>query len=288
MKSSGKKVVVGLCFMGFVLCFFLWSMKAWTEAKEEQVLAKVGNYIITQADFDEITAKYQGLKKDQPFSAEEKKNMLDSSIKMALIVQEAERLQLDKKAAFETKMKIFKTELLMREYVSFLIEPTIKVTDADVEDYLKQSPNLIPRETLSLREIVVKEEKEAREIKGELKKGVPFSKLATEKSIAPSKRNGGRIGQVTRGKLPPPVEEAAFKLKVGEFSEPIKTDQGYTILYLDERKERTQKEMDELMGKVKIKIAELLKTRKIEGEMEKKVQELSSHTKIEKYYERIK
>ena len=288
MKSAGRKVVVGLCLMGLVLGFFLWSMKAWTEVKEEQVLAKLGNYIITQADFDEIAAKYQGMRKDQPFSAEEKRAMLDSSIKMALIVQEAERLRLDKKPDIDIKLKIFKMELLMREYISSLIEPTIKVTDAEVEDYLKQSPNLIPRETLTLREIVVKEEKEAREIKGELKKGVSFSKLATEKSIAPSKRNGGRLGVVTRGKLLPPVEEVAFKLKVGEFSEPIKTDQGYWILYLDERKERTQKEMDDLMGKVKVKVAELLKNRKIEEEMEKKVKELSSHTKVEKYYERIK
>ena len=288
MKSGGKNVVVGLCLVGFVLGLSLWSVKAWTEVKEEQVLAKVGNQAITQADLDEIAAKYQGMRKDQPFSPEEKKNLLDSAVKIALIVQEAERLQMDKKPAFETKMRNFKKELLMREYVTSLIEPTIKVTDAEVEDYLKQSPNLIPRESLTLREIVVKEEKEAKEIIGELKKGVAFSKLATEKSIAPSKRNGGRMGMVTRGKLPPPVEEAAFKMKVGESAGPIKTDQGYTILYLDERKERTQKEMDALMAKVKIKVADLLKNRKVEEEMEKRVKDLSSRTKVEKHYERVK
>lgn len=288
MKSIGKKVGIGLLLIALITGVSLWSMKAWTEVKEEHILAKIGNYIITDNELTEMVKKYQVMRKERPFSIEEKKMILDNFIKTVLIVQEAERLKLDKKPSIETQLKLSKVEILMKEYVSSLIEPQIKVTDTEVDDYLKQTPDLIPKETLALREIVMKSEKEAEEIIKELKKGTPFSKLAADKSIAPSKRNGGRIGMVSKGRLPKPLEDAAFKLKVGEFSEIVKTDQGYTILLLDEKKERTQKEIEELKGKVKVRIEQLIKSRKIEEIMEKKVEELSKNTKIEKYYDKIK
>jgi len=288
MKLIGNKVGMGLFFIALIMGFSLWSMRAWTDVKEEEIVAKVGNYVITNADLAEMVNKYQEFRKNRPFTIEEKKIILDNFVKNLLIVQEAEKLKFDKKPSVEIQLKLLKVELLMKEYVSSLVEPQIKVTDTEIEDYLKQTPDLIPKETLTLREIVVKTEEEAKKIIQDLKKGAPFSELATDKSIAPSKRNGGRIGMISRGKLPKALEDVAFKLKVGEFSGPVKTDQGYTILYLDERKERTQKEMDELKGKIKAKLEQLVKARKIEEVMEKKVQELSKNTKVEKYYERIK
>lgn len=288
MKSIGNKVGMGLFFIALIMGFSLWSMRAWTDVKEEEIVAKVGNYVITNADLAEMVNKYQEFRKNRPFTIEEKKIILDNFVKNLLIVQEAEKLKLDKKPSVEMRLKLLKAELLMKEYVSSLVEPQIKVTDTEIEDYLKQTPDLIPKETLTLREIVVKTEEEAKKMIQDLKKGALFSELATDKSIAPSKRNGGRIGMISRGRLPKALEDVAFKLKVGEFSGPVKTDQGYTILYLDERKERTQKEMDELKEKIKAKLEQLVKARKIEEVMEKKVQELSKNTKVEKYYERIK
>lgn len=288
MKSIGNKVGLGLFFIALIMGFSLWSMRAWTDVKEEEIVAKVGNYVITNADLAEMVNKYQEFRKNRPFTIEEKKIILDNFVKNLLIVQEAEKLKFDKKPSVEIQLKLLKVELLMKEYVSSLVEPQIKVTDTEIEDYLKQTPDLIPKETLTLREIVVKTEEEAKKIIQDLKKGAPFSELATDKSIAPSKRNGGRIGMISRGRLPKALEDVAFKLKVGEFSGPVKTDQGYTILYLDERRERTQKEMDELKEKIKAKLEQLVKARKIEEVMEKKVQELSKNTKVEKYYERIK
>lgn len=288
MKSIGNKVGMGLFFIALIMGFSLWSMRAWTDVKEEEIVAKVGNYVITNADLAEMVNKYQEFRKNRPFTIEEKKIILDNFVKNLLVVQEAEKLKLDKKPSVEMQLKLLKVELLMKEYVSSLVEPQIKVTDTEIEDYLKQTPDLIPKETLTLREIVVKTEEEAKKMIQDLKKGAPFSELATDKSIAPSKRNGGRIGMISRGRLPKALEDVAFKLKVGEFSGPVKTDQGYTVLYLDERKERTQKEMDELKQKIKAKLEQLVKARKIEEVMEKKVQELSKNTKVEKYYERIK
>jgi peptidyl-prolyl cis-trans isomerase C len=290
MKSVVKKIGGRFFLVILLIVFSVGVLRGWAEVKGEQILAKVGNYIITNIDLEEMIKKYQTFRKDRPYSPEEKKVIVEGLIKTAMIVQEAERLKLDKKPNIDIQMRLLKNELLMKEYVSSVIEPGIKVTDAEVENYIKeQGKELVPKVSLTLREIVVKTEGEAKEVVKELKKGVSFSTVAVEKSIAPTRKNGGRIGgPVSKGMFPKEVEEVIFKLKAGEYSEPIKTEQGYMILYLDERKERNQKEVDDLMVKVKEKVEQIVKHNKIEAIMEKKVQELSSKTKIEKYYERIK
>lgn len=290
MKSAVKKIGGRFFLVILLIVLSLGVLRGWAEVKEEQILAKVGNYIITNLDLDEMIKKYQTLRKNRPYTPEEKKLLLDSLIKTAMIVQEAERLKLDKKPGIEIQLKLLKNELLMREYVSSVIEPSLKVTNEEVEKYIKeQGRELVPRVSLTLREIVVKTEGEAKEVVKELKKGIPFSTVAVEKSIASTRKNGGRIGgPVSQGMYPKEVEEVVFKLKKGEYSEPIKTEQGYMVFYLDERKERTEKEVDDLMAKVKEKVEAIVRHNKVEAIMEKKVQELSTKTKVEKYYERIK
>lgn len=63
-----------------------------------------------------------------------------------------------------------------------------------------------------------------------LKGGLSFSSLARKYSEDPSEKNGGRLGYIYKDKLSPGFSETAFKLKVGQISEVIKTSFGYTIL----------------------------------------------------------
>jgi len=283
-----KLLVFGALMMAIGMMITLWIHEGITASKADQVLAKVGNFVITQADLDEMMNKFKALRKDRPYSPEEKKELLDSIVKQVLIVQEAEKLKLDRNPAIDTKLKMAKIEILMREYVTTVVEPKVQVTDKDVEDYISQTPDLIPKETVTLKEIVVKTEPEAREVMNELKKGTNFSTLAAQKSIAPSKVHGGRLGTpISKGRIPKELEAVAFKLKVGEYSDPIKTENGFTILFLEDKKVRSKKEMDDLMEKVKVRIEQLLKSRKIEEVMEKKVEDLTKNTKIEKYYDKI-
>jgi foldase protein PrsA len=141
--------------------------------------------------------------------------------------------------------------------------------------------------TLTLKEILVKTEKEAEAIYEELKKGKDFSTIASEKSLAPTKTYGGRKKPVSRGQMPKALEEVAFKLKKGEFSKPIKTDEGYYILSLVEKQERTPEEIKRLEGMIKERIKKIEIAKKTQEMVEKKVEELKKNTKIEVYYDRI-
>jgi len=79
--------------------------------------------------------------------------------------------------------------------------------------------------------ILVAKQSESLAIVERLKKGEKFGPLAKELSIdTGSGKKDGNLGYFTKGMMVKPFEEAAFKLQVGEMSEPIKTEFGYHII----------------------------------------------------------
>ena len=58
-----------------------------------------------------------------------------------------------------------------------------------------------------------------------------FEEAAQKYSKCPSAAQGGSLGSFTRGRMVPEFEEAAFQLKVGEISEPVKTQFGYHLIH---------------------------------------------------------
>jgi len=79
--------------------------------------------------------------------------------------------------------------------------------------------------------ILVKKQSEALAIQERLKQGETFGKLAKEIPIdSGSAKRDGSLGYFGRGVMVKPFEEAAFKLQIGQVSEPIKSDFGYHII----------------------------------------------------------
>ena len=79
--------------------------------------------------------------------------------------------------------------------------------------------------------ILVEKQSESLSIAERLKKGEKFGKLAKELSIdSGSAKKDGNLGYFTKGMMVKPFEEVAFKLQIGEISEPVKTQFGYHII----------------------------------------------------------
>ncbi len=79
--------------------------------------------------------------------------------------------------------------------------------------------------------ILVPKQSESLAITERLKKGEKFAKLAKELSIdSGSAKKDGNLGYFTKGMMVKPFEEIAFKLQIGEISEPVKTEFGYHII----------------------------------------------------------
>ena len=79
--------------------------------------------------------------------------------------------------------------------------------------------------------ILVEKQSQALEIMERLRKGEKFGKLAKELSIdSGSAKKDGNLGYFTKGMMVKPFEEAAFKLQIGETSDPVKSEFGYHII----------------------------------------------------------
>ncbi len=79
--------------------------------------------------------------------------------------------------------------------------------------------------------ILVKKQSEALAILERLKNGEKFGRLAREISIdSGSAKRDGSLGYFGKGMMVKPFEEAAFKLEIGNISEPVKSEFGYHII----------------------------------------------------------
>lgn len=79
--------------------------------------------------------------------------------------------------------------------------------------------------------ILVPKQSESIVIMERLKNGEKFGKLAKELSTdSGSAKKDGNLGYFSKGMMVKPFEEAAFKLQIGETSEPIKSEFGYHII----------------------------------------------------------
>jgi len=89
--------------------------------------------------------------------------------------------------------------------------------------------------------------KKIKDIQARLKKGEDFSDLAQKYSEDPgSKDHGGDLGYFSRGDMVPAFDKAAFALDVGQTSDIIKTDFGYHIIQVEEKKAAGKMSLDEI------------------------------------------
>ncbi|GAB7021864.1 peptidylprolyl isomerase [Salidesulfovibrio brasiliensis] len=149
------------------------------------------------------------------------------------------------------------------------LAPFQEVSDEEAKQFYEASPKaftepeqakarhiLIATEQGASKEAIEEARKKAEEVLARLKKGEDFGKLALTYSEGPSASKGGELGWFPRGVMDPNFEQAAFDLKVGEISEPVKTPFGWHIIKLEERKEANKLPFDEVKGRIKTTLAQ--------------------------------
>lgn len=109
------------------------------------------------------------------------------------------------------------------------------------------------------------------------KEGADFADLARTRSDGREARLGGSLGLVRQGELEPPLERTIAELKPGDVSKPIKTDDGFHILRLDERKPPKYKPYEQVKREVQI----LLSQQKSEAQYHRWIHELENKAHIE-------
>ena len=93
------------------------------------------------------------------------------------------------------------------------------------------------QEEIRARHILLKSEEEALKIFEKLQQGEDFISLAKNNSIGPSANIGGDLGYFTKGTMVKEFSDVAYKLKLGEISKPVRSEFGWHIIKLSDRRE---------------------------------------------------
>ncbi|MGV3489023.1 MAG: peptidylprolyl isomerase [Tuberibacillus sp.] len=112
----------------------------------------------------------------------------------------------------------------------------VKVSDKEMQDYFNKNKDTLVEVKAS--HILVKDEKTANEVEQKIKNGEDFAKLAeTYSTDEGTKTKGGDLGWFHKGDMVQQFESKAFSMKPGEISEPVKSDYGYHIIKLVDKKD---------------------------------------------------
>jgi foldase protein PrsA len=120
-----------------------------------------------------------------------------------------------------------------------LVGADVKITDEEMKAYFTENKaSFDTPEQVRANHILVTDEAKAKEVKAKLAAGGDFAALAKEYSTDTSnKEQGGDLGFFSKGQMVPEFENAAFSMNIGDISEPVKTDYGYHIIKLTDKKE---------------------------------------------------
>lgn len=202
---------------------------------EDKVVATINGKPITEGDLAVAESEIGGDMGTMP-AAQKRTSLLEFLIDNQLFAEAAEKEKLDQSANFETRLNYLKRRALREVYFENVIKAS--VSDADARKvYDEQVKLLKPEEEVSARHILVETEAQAKALKEQLDKGADFATLAKENSKDPgSKDDGGNLGYFGHGQMVPQFEDVVFKLKKGEVSEPIKTQFGWHLIKLEDRR----------------------------------------------------
>lgn len=191
---------------------------------------------------------------------------------MTLIAKAAEALKLDQSPDFQQRLAYLRTKALMETMMTQ--EAKKAVTDElkrkTYEEFVKSAP---AEQEVHARHILVEDEAKAKEIAKKARAGEDFSKLAKENS-KDSAEDGGDLGYFTKEQMVPEFAEAAFKLEKGQVSDPVKTQFGWHVIKVEDKRQKPVPTYEQVQDQV-----EQYLVRKAQAEM---VTKLRADAKIEK------
>lgn len=238
-----------------VLAFVGWSALALAaipvqaQAQDANaVLAKVNGIDIRQSDLvaaeDELGGSLPPMDE-----ATKRENLIGYVIDMKLVAKAAEDQKLADNDDFKRRLAFARDRLLMDRVLGDAGKAA--VTDAALrkvyDEAIKQIGNEIE---VRARHILVESEDEAKSLLAEIKKGADFAEMAKKKSKDPGAADGGDLGFFSKDQMVPEFSAVAFKMEPGQLSDPVKSQFGWHLIKLEEKRNRKAPEFDQVKTEI--------------------------------------
>lgn len=247
-----------------------------TQAKN---LAIVNGEPITEKDMERAIStlpyQLQGLVRSDP---ELKKKLLNKLIEEKLLLQEMRKSNIKPDDEINEKVSRYRDALLLEKFLNEKLS-NVTVSETEIREYYEKNKDEFKEgEKIKLAHIIVKDEEKLEKVISELKAGKDFAEVASKYSEdKETQPNGGYIGEISTDELNEMYKNILLKTKPGEFTAPIKTDNGYQIIKVIDRIPEKQLALEDVKESIKTKILSI----KQEKELERFIDELKSASKIE-------
>ncbi|WP_407177512.1 peptidylprolyl isomerase [Bradyrhizobium sp. STM 3562] len=262
VAKTGSRLFLASALAGsLALALFAGPLRA-----EDKVLAKVNGAEIHQSDVA-LAEEELGPSLAQMDPSTKDENVLAFLIDMKIVARAAEDKKLQDSDDFKKRMAFTRNRLLMDSLLAN--EGKAATTDDAMKKvYEDASKQIAGEQEVHARHILVETEDEAKQVKADLDKGADFAELAKKKSKDPGASDGGDLGFFTKDQMVPEFSAVAFSLEPGKISDPVKTQFGWHIIKVEEKRNRKPPEFDQVKSQIETYV-----TRKAQADYVAKLRE---------------
>ncbi len=214
---------------------------------DNKVLARVAGRDITSDYISDVISRYPAQQQAMMDNEQGRRNILEQAIAFELMYELGKETGVDTSAEYIDQINKISKELLAQIVMKKALDE-VTVLDEEVLQYYNENQEAFKEPAnVTAKHILVDSEELAKEIKEKIASNeLSFEDAAVKYSSCPSKEQGGNLGAFSRGMMVPEFEEAAFVLPVGEVSDPVKTQFGYHLIKVADRKEDSIKSFEEV------------------------------------------
>ena len=219
----------------------------------DPVLARANGVDIRQSDL-KLAEEDIGSAMPQMGPDQKRDYLITYLADVIILAQSADQHQLANRGDVKQRIEFERHKALMEA----LLQDAGKAAMTDdalhkvYDEAIKQTPN---EQEVHARHILVATEGEAKDIEAQLKNGADFGTLAKQKSKDPGAAEGGDLGYYTKDQMVPEFAEAAFKLEKGQISDPVKTQFGWHIIKLEDKRVKPTPTYDQVKGQLESYVA---------------------------------
>jgi len=242
------------------------------DAAADKVIVTVDGKSITEADMKlaegEIGAELANLPPEV-----KRRALAEYLIDNQLFASAAEAAKLGDTPEFQSRLAYLRQRALREQFFDKTLKGSVSEDEAK-KIYNARVAELKPETEFAARHILVDSEQKAKDLRAKIVAGADFQQVAKENSSdTGSKEQGGFLGYFGMGQMVPEFEAAVAKMQKGEVSEPVKTNFGWHLIKLEDRRNKQPPTFDQ----VKETIMNSLAVRKAQ----EKSAELRSKAKVD-------